>query len=54
MRRGLLKNLADEGVIVLMGKAKSAHYIIPSKKGTSIEKPLRIHRIMRQQGFGRG
>jgi anti-sigma regulatory factor (Ser/Thr protein kinase) len=41
-----LKNLADEGVIVLMGKANQAHYIIPSKKGTSIEKPLRVHRIM--------
>ena len=44
-----LKNLADEGVIVLMGKANQAHYIIPSKKGTSIEKPLRIHRIMRNK-----
>jgi predicted transcriptional regulator/anti-sigma regulatory factor (Ser/Thr protein kinase) len=41
-----LKNLADEGAIVLMGKANQAHYIIPSKKGTSIEKPLRVHRIM--------
>lgn len=41
-----LKNLADEGIIVLMGKANQAHYIMPSKKGTSIEKPLRVHRIM--------
>jgi anti-sigma regulatory factor (Ser/Thr protein kinase)/predicted transcriptional regulator len=41
-----LKNLADEGAIVLMGKANQAHYIMPSKKGTSIEKPLRVHRIM--------
>jgi len=41
-----LKNLADESVIVLMGKANQAHYIMPSKKGTSIEKPLRVHRII--------
>lgn len=41
-----LKNLADEGVIVLMGKANQAHYIMPSPKGSSIAKPLRVHRIM--------
>lgn len=41
-----LKSLADEGAIVLMGKANQAHYIIPAKKGTSIEKPLMVHRIM--------
>jgi anti-sigma regulatory factor (Ser/Thr protein kinase) len=41
-----LKNLADEGIIVLMGKANQAHYIMRSKKGASIEKPLRVHRIM--------
>ncbi|MFZ2397944.1 MAG: ATP-binding protein [Smithella sp.] len=41
-----LKNLADEGVIVLMGKANQAHYIMPSKKGTSMKKPVMVHRIM--------
>jgi len=41
-----LKKLADEGAVVLMGKANQAHYITPSKKGSSIEKPLRVHRIM--------
>ena len=41
-----LKNLADEGVIFLMGKANQARYIISSKKGESIEKPLRVHRIV--------
>ena len=41
-----LKNLADEGVIVLMGKANQAHYLMPSKKGTSMKKPVMVHRIM--------
>jgi anti-sigma regulatory factor (Ser/Thr protein kinase)/predicted transcriptional regulator len=41
-----LKNLADEGVIFLMGKANQARYIMSSKKGESIEKPLRVHRIV--------
>ena len=41
-----LKNLADEGVIVLMGKANQAHYIHPSKKGAGNAKPLSVHRIM--------
>jgi len=41
-----LKNLADEGVIVLMGKANQAHYIHPSKKGAGNAKPLSVRRIM--------
>jgi hypothetical protein len=41
-----LKILVDEGVIVLMGKANQARYIMPSKRGTGVEKPLRVHRIM--------
>ena len=41
-----LKNLADEGVIVLMGKANQAHYIHPSKKGPGNAKPLSVRRIM--------
>jgi anti-sigma regulatory factor (Ser/Thr protein kinase) len=41
-----LKNLTDEGVIVLMGKANQAHYIHPSKKGAGNAKPLSVRRIM--------
>jgi anti-sigma regulatory factor (Ser/Thr protein kinase) len=41
-----LKNLADEGMIVLMGKANQAHYILPSKKSASTAKPLSVRRIM--------
>ena len=41
-----LKALADEGVIVLMGKANQAHYIFPSKKGASNAKPLSVRRVM--------
>ena len=41
-----LKDLAEEGVIVLMGKANQAHYILPSKKGASNAKPLSVRRIM--------
>jgi anti-sigma regulatory factor (Ser/Thr protein kinase) len=41
-----LKNLADEGAIVLMGKANQAHYILPSKKGASNAKPLNVRRVM--------
>jgi len=42
----LLKNLTDEGVLVLIGKANQAHYIVPPKKGAVLSKPLKIHRIM--------
>ena len=41
-----LKVLVDEGVIVLMGKANQARYVLSSKKSTSITKPLRVHRIL--------
>lgn len=41
-----LKDLAEEGVIVLMGKANQAHYIHPSKKGAGNAKPLSVRRIM--------
>src|SRR5664280_1271550 len=41
-----LKTLADEGVLVLMGKANQAHYIHPSKKGAGNAKPLSVRRIM--------
>jgi hypothetical protein len=46
-----LKNLADEGVIVLMCKANQAHYIFPSKKGSGNAKPLSVRRIMTNKGL---
>jgi anti-sigma regulatory factor (Ser/Thr protein kinase) len=46
-----LKALADEGVIVLMGKANQAHYIFPSKKGASNAKPLSVRRVMTNKGL---
>jgi anti-sigma regulatory factor (Ser/Thr protein kinase)/predicted transcriptional regulator len=46
-----LKNLADEGVIVLMGKANQAHYIFPSKKGASNAKTLSVRRVMTNKGL---
>jgi anti-sigma regulatory factor (Ser/Thr protein kinase)/predicted transcriptional regulator len=46
-----LKNLADEGGIVLIGKANQAHYIFPSKKGASIAKPLSVRRVMTNKGL---
>lgn len=41
-----LKKLVDEGVIVLVGKANQARYVLPSKKTTSMTKPLSVHRIL--------
>jgi anti-sigma regulatory factor (Ser/Thr protein kinase)/predicted transcriptional regulator len=46
-----LKNLADEGVIVLLDKANKAHYIFPSKKGASNAKPLSVRRVMTNKGL---
>ena len=46
-----LKTLADEGVIVLVGKANQAKYILPSKKSESIAKPLSVRRIMTNKGL---
>lgn len=42
-----LKTLADEGDLVLIGKANQAHYVLPSKNENDVKvKPLKIHRIM--------
>jgi predicted transcriptional regulator len=41
-----LKNLADNGVIFLVGKANQAHYILAAKKGIISSKPLSIHKIL--------
>jgi len=46
-----LKKLADEGVIVLMGKANRAKYILPAKKDAVKAKPLMIRRIMTNKGL---
>ena len=46
-----LKTLADEGVIILMGKANQAHYVLPLKKGASKAKPLMVRRIMTNKGL---
>jgi anti-sigma regulatory factor (Ser/Thr protein kinase) len=46
-----LKDLAYEGAIVLMGKANQAHYILPSKKGASMAKPLSVRRVMTNKGL---
>lgn len=41
-----MKTLVGEGVIVLMGKANQARYVIPSRKAANITKPLSVHRIL--------
>jgi hypothetical protein len=46
-----LKTLADEGALILMGKANQAHYILPPQKGLSNERPLNVHRIMTNKGL---
>src|SRR4030042_4253099 len=43
----LLKNLADEGTVVLIGKSNQAHYILPSAKEHSMKAgQLSVHRIL--------
>jgi hypothetical protein len=47
-----LKTLADEGVVILRGKANQAHYILPSKKGYGVKaSPLNVHRILTNKGL---
>ena len=41
-----LKKLADEGLIVLMGKANQAHYVIASAKGALPARPPRVRKII--------
>ena len=41
-----LKKLADEGLIVLIGKANQAHYVIASNKGELPVKPSRVRKII--------
>jgi len=46
-----LKNLAEDGIIALMGKANQAHYILAAQKNLRSLMPLRIHKIMKNQGI---
>lgn len=46
-----LKELADEGSIIRMGKANQAHYIPAAKKGVSAAKPSRVRKIITNKGL---
>ena len=46
-----LKKLADEGLIVLIGKANQAHYVIASNKGKNPLKPSRVRKIITNKGL---
>lgn len=41
-----MKNLTDDGLIVLVGKANQAHYVIASNKGKLPAKPSRVRKII--------
>ncbi len=41
-----LKKLTDEGLIVLIGKANQAHYVMASAKGVRTARPLRVRKII--------
>lgn len=46
-----LKNLVEDGTIALMGKANQAHYIFAAQKNLQNLSPLRIHKIIKNQGI---
>lgn len=46
-----LKDLADEGSIIRIGKANQAHYVIAAKKGTPPAKPSRVRKIITNKGL---
>ncbi|MBN1664399.1 MAG: DUF4325 domain-containing protein [Deltaproteobacteria bacterium] len=47
-----LKAMTDEGMIILIGKANQAHYILATEKEQCLaEKPLKVHRIMINKGI---
>jgi hypothetical protein len=46
-----LKDLADEGTIVRMGKANQAHYVLASKYGALPARPSRIRKIITNKGL---
>ncbi|NLD79638.1 MAG: DUF4325 domain-containing protein [Smithella sp.] len=45
------KKLTDDGLIVLIGKANQAHYVIASNKGKLPLKPSRIRKIVTNKGL---
>ena len=46
------RQLADEGIISLVGKANQAHYILRSKKRYTIKTaPLRVHKILQNRNL---
>lgn len=46
-----LKELADEGSIIRMGKANQAHYVPAAKKGVSSAKPSRVRKMITNKGL---
>jgi anti-sigma regulatory factor (Ser/Thr protein kinase) len=46
-----LKDLADEGSIILVGKANLAHYVPVAKKGAPPAKPSRVRKIIINKGL---
>jgi anti-sigma regulatory factor (Ser/Thr protein kinase)/predicted transcriptional regulator len=46
-----LKKLTDEGLIVLIGKANQAHYVMASDKGEHPARPLRVRKIITNKGL---
>ena len=46
-----LKKLADDGLIVLIGKANQAHYVMASDKGALPARPLRVRKIITNKGL---
>jgi anti-sigma regulatory factor (Ser/Thr protein kinase) len=46
-----LKDLADEGTIIRLGKANQAHYVLASKYGAPPTRPSRVRKIITNQGL---
>lgn len=46
-----LKNLADDGAIIRVGKANQAHYVPASKKGAVPIMPARVRKILKNKGL---
>ncbi|MDP2853354.1 MAG: DUF4325 domain-containing protein [Smithellaceae bacterium] len=46
-----LKNLANEGAIIRVGKANQAHYVLPSKKGVLPARPPRVRKIINNKNL---
>ncbi len=46
-----LKDLADEGSIIRVGKANQAHYVLASKKGALPARPTSVRKIITNKGL---